>query len=131
MTSTLTALVTDLIFATKITSTAAALDVPVKIVRTLPKLQERLDSGSDAIVLIDLNADGVDVIKAIELCRAAAHAPHTIAYASHVQTELIESARGAGAHEVLARSAFVVKLPALLATLSGRANELNQERGER
>lgn len=112
---TILALVTDLIFATKITSTATSLGVDVKVVRTLSKLHEALTAGGNALVLIDLNADGVKAIEAIEVCRCASPRSRTIAYASHVQADLITAARQAGADEVLARSAFAAKLPMLLA----------------
>jgi DNA-binding NarL/FixJ family response regulator len=107
-------LVTDLIFATKITSTASALGVAVKTVRSIEKLRERLNTLEHETVLIDLNSEGVDVLEAIRAAKAAAHRPRVIAYASHVQADLIAQARQAGADEVMARSAFVQKLPALL-----------------
>ena len=73
-----------------------------------------LASGADAAIIIDLNSEGLDVLEAIRHCKAAAHQPRTIAYVSHVDVELIQAARHAGADEVMARSAFVTKLPALL-----------------
>ena len=113
------ALVTDLIFATKIQSTAREVGAAVKVVRSIEKLQERLNSGADSLVIVDLNAEGIDVIDAIKLCRAAAHRPRTMAYASHVQADLIGAARAAGADEVMARSAFAARLPDLLAMTRG------------
>jgi CheY-like chemotaxis protein len=109
-----TALVTDLIFSTKITSTAKSLDVPVKVVRSVDALAERLAAGDTALVLIDLHADGVDPIEAIAVTRRFADPPHTIAYGSHVQTDLAAAARHAGADEVLPRSAFTARLPEIL-----------------
>jgi DNA-binding NarL/FixJ family response regulator len=111
------AFVTDLIFATKITSTAKDVGAPVKIVRTLEQLKSRLASATDSIIIIDLNADGVDALEAVGVCAAAVHHPRIIAFASHVQAELINSAREAGADEVMPRSAFVSKLPAILASV--------------
>ena len=93
------ALVTDLIFATKIISTAKSLGVEIKTVRSLEKLDERLATGVDRLALIDLNADGVDVVAAIDSCHRAAHRPRIIAYVSHIQADLIEAARQAGADE--------------------------------
>src|SRR5688572_28960848 len=108
------AIVTDLIFSTKITSTASAVGSAVKIVRSLDKLADRLAARIDSLVIIDLDAESIDVLEAIRLCRAAAQPPRTIAYVSHVRAELIEAARSAGVDEVMARSAFVAKLPSLL-----------------
>jgi hypothetical protein len=39
----------------------------------------------------------------------------SIGFVSHVQTELIDAARQAGVDEVLARSAFTMRLPEILA----------------
>lgn len=106
------ALVTDLIFATKIASTAGALERRVSMARTLERFGERLAEQPGAVV-IDLDAD-VDVLAAIELCRSCVKPPLVIAFVSHVRADLIEAARRAGADEVMARSAFVTKLPGLI-----------------
>ena len=108
------AVVTDLFFMTKISSTAGALGVPVEVVRTLDELSERLTDRRGALVLIDLEADGVVAAEAIRLCKQAAHRRRIVAFGPHVRTDLITAAREAGADEVLARSAFVARLPALL-----------------
>jgi CheY-like chemotaxis protein len=108
-------IVTDLIFSTKITSTAAAVGAGVKVVHSMEKLNERLSSGTDRVAIVDLNVDGFDVNQAIRRIRSVSSLPRIIAFVSHVQADLIEAARAAGADEVMARSAFVNKLPALLA----------------
>ena len=118
MDQTIVALVTDLIFATKIASTARSLGVEVANVRTLDQLTERLSSNHDALVLIDLEAPDLDPIHAIELCKQSEHQPRTIAFGSHVRTDLIGAARRAGADEVLARSGFVGRLPSMLQSVS-------------
>lgn len=118
MDQTIAALVTDLIFATKIASTARSLGVEVANVRTLDQLTERLSSNHDALVLIDLEAPDLDPIHAIELCKQSEHRPRTVAFGSHVRTDLIGAARRAGADEVLARSGFVGRLPSMLQSVS-------------
>ncbi|MCH8152292.1 MAG: hypothetical protein IH830_07970 [Planctomycetes bacterium] len=118
MDQTIAALVPDLIFATKIASTARSLGVEVVNVRTLDQLTERLSSNHDALVLIDLEAPDLDPIHAIELCKQSKHQPRTIAFGSHVRTDLIGAARRAGADEVLARSGFVGRLPSMLQAVS-------------
>lgn len=119
------AVVTDLIFSTKITSTAAAVGAQVKVVRSIEKLDERLALGVDRLAIIDLNADGFDVGDVIRRVKAVSDPPRIIGFASHVQTDVIQAARAAGAEEVMARSAFVNKLPALLA----EAARLEKEKG--
>lgn len=118
MDQTIAALVPDLIFATKIASTARSLGVQVANIRTLDQLTERLSSNHDALVLIDLEAADLDPIHAIELCKQSKHQPRTIAFGSHVRTDLIGAARRAGADEVLARSGFVGRLPSMLQSVS-------------
>ena len=106
------AVVSDLIFATKITSTAATLGVTVKVVRSLDQLSTRLSEDADAMVLVDLEADGLDGVAAVSLCRESDR--KVIAFGSHVRTDLLAAARDAGADEVLPRSAFATRLAALL-----------------
>lgn len=109
------ALVTDLIFATRIRTTAEDLGVLLRCVRTVEGLTAALTEHSVERVIVDLNADRVDVCAAIRVARAAPSVKRVVAYVSHVQADLAESARQAGATRVLARSAFVAELPALLA----------------
>jgi len=107
------AYLTDLIFATKLSSTGIALGVGVKIVRTPSQLWDQLRAGGVRLVLVDLSAEG-DPLDAIRRCRADAASPRIVAFGPHVEADLLAAAREAGAGEVLARSAFSKKLPALL-----------------
>lgn len=122
------ALVTDLIFATKIKSTADELGVPLSLVRTAQALEDAAGSGLN-VAIIDLNAEGLDPVDAIRRCKAKSqtlagqtaagpddvpHVPVIIAFASHVQRELIHEAENAGADLVLPRSRFSAELASLL-----------------
>jgi CheY-like chemotaxis protein len=114
----LIAVVTDLIFSTKITGTAKALQKPYAVARTLDKLTEHLNASTDAppLVIIDLNSAGLDTIEAIRRAKSHPTNPRVIAFLSHVEVELAQQAREAGADQVMARSGFVNQLPALLAS---------------
>ena len=114
------AVVTDLIFATKITSTAASVGAPVRVVRGLDQLGESLKDGRAPLVLIDLEADGIDSMAAIGTCRRSGLELRVIAFGSHVRRDLLAAARAAGADEVMPRSAFVTRLPALLGEAGSR-----------
>ncbi len=103
------ALVTDLMFSTKISSTGAAVNVPVRVVRTA----DDLEPGA-TLLLVDLDAEGA--FDAIERCRTMIPAPRIVAFGPHVRADLLAAAREAGADEVLPRSAFVARLPDLLRT---------------
>jgi hypothetical protein len=102
------ALVRDLIFSTKITTTARANGVEVKIVRDPVKLA----GETGRLLLVDLNLDG-----AIEAAAAwqRAQMGKVVGFVSHVDAETTAAARAAGLRHVMARSRFVQVLPQLLA----------------
>ena len=111
----LIAVVTDLIFSTKITGTAKALQKPYSVARTLDKLTEHLNATTaPALVIIDLNSAGLDTIQAIRVAKSHPTNPRVISFLSHVEVELAQQAREAGADQVMARSGFVNQLPAIL-----------------
>jgi len=112
------AVVTDLIFATKIRGTAEALGSSVKLVRDAAGLSAALGEGGVRLVIVDLNAERVDAAAIVRSAKAGAGAPRVVAYFSHVQGELARAAREAGADEVLARSAFVERLAGLVGSCS-------------
>ncbi len=104
--------VNDLIFATKIRSTAAALGVDVAIVRDRAAMLALLDDA--ATVILDLNLDGDDAVDLIRLARARPSPPRIVAYCAHVDTDLAAAAEEAGADTVMPRSKFVAALPEIL-----------------
>lgn len=101
------ALVRDLIFSTKITTTARAGGIQVKIVRDPAGLAAEVGT----LVLVDLNLPG-----AIEAAAAwqAAGAGDVVGFVSHLDAETAAAARAAGIQRVMARSRFVEVLPTLL-----------------
>jgi len=107
------AIVSDLIFSTKISSTASSLGVNVRTVRRPETLEEVLKEPP-ALAIVDLEAESLDALEAIRSMHAVRPRPRIVAFAAHVEKDLIQAAREAGADEVLARSAFVHRLPALL-----------------
>ncbi len=107
------ALITDLFFVAKVKGTADGLGVPLVVVRQVEALRLELQAGA-RLVLIDLNVAGVDVCGAIRVCKERPQPPQVIGFLSHVQTELAEAARAAGADLVLPRSRFTEQLPTLL-----------------
>ncbi|MBI4581968.1 MAG: response regulator transcription factor [Planctomycetes bacterium] len=112
------ALVTDMIFGTKIKGTADQLGLPLSVVRTAQALAD--GAGGADLAIIDLNADGLDAVDAIRRCKAPGlPSPTVIAYASHVQKDLIQAAQDAGADLVLPRSRFSAELPELLTRFAG------------
>lgn len=107
-------LCTDLLFSTKITGTAKALQKPFVVVRTLEKLQAALAEFPQATFIVDLGTTVVDPIAAIATAKQAAPAVKVVAFVSHVDVERATAARVAGADRVLARSGFVNELPGIV-----------------
>ena len=112
--STVILVATDLIFVTKITSTAAALCCPMSVVRDGESLATALDAGVSTC-LVDLDAASPDPLAAIESAAKHQPRPTVIAFGPHVDTERLEAARSRGADSVLPRSVFVNRLTDLLA----------------
>ncbi len=109
------AAVEDLIFLSKIQQTAGLVGVEVKA--TDPrKLAERVAAGGARAVILDLNLRSESAIEALRALKSnpATRGVPVIGFVSHVQSELIASARSAGCDQVLARSAFSAELPELL-----------------
>ena len=110
------ALVSDLIFQTKITATAEQLGIAVRVLRASDGIAE---SVADACgLIVDLNLSTGDALDALRQARSALPALPVVAYCAHVQTDLAAAARAAGADEVMPKSAFTEQLPEVLRRLS-------------
>ena len=107
------ALVADVLFRTKVEAAARQARVPLLSVSDAAQAVARLEGALPELVLIDLSLpNAVDDARALR-----AHAPRArlVAFGSHVDAERLAQAREAGCDAVLARSAFVRALPALIA----------------
>ena len=103
-------LVRDLLFASRIAATARAEGVEVRMLRDPVALAN--EAGERAIV--DLNPPGVLAAAAAWRVAEPVTPRKVIGFVSHVDADTIAAARAAGIDQVLARSAFVEKLPELL-----------------
>ncbi len=109
----------DLLFATRISSTAEALGIGSRPARNAAALQARLDQVDDGklnepvkALLVDLDAP--DALAIIVQAKAHANPPAVLAFGSHVMTDLLHEAREKGADFVMARGAFTGNLPEIL-----------------
>ena len=110
-------IVDDLLFGSKIRAAADAAGRPVTFVRRGADVGAALRATPPSLVIVDLGQPGA--ADAIRVARSLDGAPiQIIAFASHVRADLIAEGRAAGADRVLARSAFVAELPALVAATS-------------
>jgi CheY-like chemotaxis protein len=103
----------DLMFASRIRATAEAGGRQVQLVRSGAALATAARTRPGTLVLLDLEARGLNLAVLMPALRAAD--AQVIGFVSHVRADLIELARAHGVHRVLARSAFVRELPDLLA----------------
>lgn len=104
----------DLIFETKIRSTAAAVGAKVAFARSPADLSRLLAGADRVLVIVDLNSSDGDPMGAIRAARDASNVARIVAYVSHVDTSLAEEGRAAGASEVMPRSRFNATLEKLL-----------------
>jgi len=113
------AVINDLIFETKIRSTAASFGVSTFVVRSVSDLPAEMERVRPALLLIDLNTTADQAVDAVTIAHEHPSKPYVVAFLSHVDQELAERARLAGADEIMPRSRFNHMLPELLKT---RAN---------
>ena len=114
--------VDDLLFSSKIRTVAKQAGVDVTFARTPPEILEQARALKPALVIFDLNsakADPINTIAALKEDPATMSIP-TIGFVSHVDSDTIAAARGAGVDDVMARSAFAAQLADIL--LSGSGN---------
>ena len=108
--------VDDLIFSVKISTAAKALAAPVFFERSPDMVLPRIRETQPSLVIFDLNSAKLRPLDVIARMKADHRLRdiRTLGYVSHVQTEVISAARGAGIDEVLARSAFSERLGQIL-----------------
>jgi hypothetical protein len=114
----------DLLWGTRIRSTAESLGIPARPVRSLEMLQARLaESPPLPIRGVVVDLDGGDAAMALiaHLRRPDATATERtiriIAWGPHVEVEKLRAAKQAGADAVMARGAFARSLPRILREL--------------
>ncbi len=110
------AVVDDLMFASKIKTTAAQLGVAVTFARSADAALAEMRSATPSLVILDLNnprTRPLSIVAAMKQDPGLAAVP-TVGYASHVQVDVINAARDAGVDDVLARSAFTEQLARIL-----------------
>jgi CheY-like chemotaxis protein len=108
--------VDDLMFSSRISTAAKAVGAPIRFTRSLDAVLDAARADTPALVILDLNSARSRPLEIVSALKANPHLAGipTIGFVSHVDTATIEAARQAGIDRVLARSAFVEQLPALL-----------------
>ena len=108
--------VDDLIFSIKISTAARQLGVPMYFERLQQNVLQTIRDKQPSLVIFDLNSSKLAPIDMIAAMKGepALSTIRTLGYVSHVDSDTIERARGAGIDQVLARSAFSEKLGEIL-----------------
>ena len=101
----------DLMFSTRVRDAARQHGHDCQIVTRAADVADNL-GGAD-LVVIDLMVPGGGALEAVSA--AAAAGVTVVAYGEHVQADVLQAGRDAGADEVLKRSEFTRRLDALLA----------------
>jgi CheY-like chemotaxis protein len=100
----------DLIFTSRVTTTARAKGLTVTPVRSAEQAVQVAKASPPACVIVDLHtvADVPALLAGLrEACRVM---PRVVAYGSHVNKELLQAAHDAGCDVVLPRSKFAASL---------------------
>lgn len=108
--------VDDLLFSSKIRATARQVGVDLTFARTPADILSQARALRPSLLIFDINCEKADPINTVAALKAdpeLANIP-TAGFVSHVNTSLIHAARAAGMDDVMARSAFVAHLPAIL-----------------
>jgi len=112
------ALVDDLMFGSRIRAVAERAGRQVVFTKRGSAASEVRASRPD-LIIIDLDRSAFDPMAAIREIKAdadpAVSGVTIVGFVSHMRGDLIDAARAAGIDQVLARSAFVTKLPELVA----------------
>ena len=115
-------IISDLLFRSKIDNAARRAGVPLRVAKSVEQLDRHLGTSTPAVVLVDLEMEGLDAPAMLGRLRATpvgATVP-VIGFAGHTNVEVIHAARADGV-QVMARSAFVAQLPALMDRIAAHA----------
>lgn len=105
----------DLIFTSKITSTARALGRRVLTAGDVATASALIERQRPRVVLVDLAAGGLTAPASVRALRAlAGPGVPFVAFGSHVEAAALAEAAEAGCDPVWPRSRFVQELPALI-----------------
>jgi CheY-like chemotaxis protein len=98
----------DLIFFSRVSGSARAAGLAVRMVRTPADLIAAARAEAPRGVILDLHNPDLDLPALLaDLKEACPAMPHVVAYGSHVEAATLRAARDAGCDLVLARSKFV------------------------
>src|SRR3954452_19074041 len=116
MRSMILAVLDDLMFTSKIKTTASKLGVAVTFARSTDGALAEMRKSAPSLVILDLNnarTNPLGIVAAMKQEPALAAIP-TVGYVSHVETDVSAAARAARVADGLAPSAFKQPVPEIL-----------------
>lgn len=105
----------DLLFSSKVTTTARALGLTVVPAKTADAAIANAKAIHAVTVFVELHTPGLVLTPFLESLRAIDPTPRIIAFGSHVDAAGLKAARTAGCDLVMPRSKFVASLESELA----------------
>jgi CheY-like chemotaxis protein len=119
--ATIIVLCDDMMFASRITGTAAGLGLTCKAVRSQEAAESEVSQQPAACLIIDLANPGLQIADLLARLRPeGTDTPFVVAFGSHVDSDTLNAARAAGCDVVVPRSKFVSELPSALARWCGQ-----------
>ncbi len=105
----------DLLFTTKITTTARDLACLVVVARDAESAATLIAERRPKVVFVDLTmGEPASLSSLLTLRQVAGPSTPFVAFGPHVDTDALGAAREAGCEEVLPRSKFTMQLPSLI-----------------
>ena len=111
MTRTLVAVISDLMFQSRVRAPAGALGYDVRVADSAAAVRDALAADARLVVL-DLHVSGIDWRDAV--AAAKEHGVPVLAFGRHTEAALLREARAAGCDRVVPRSQFAEELTAML-----------------
>jgi CheY-like chemotaxis protein len=110
------AALSDLMFISRIATAASAAGADVQVARTVDDVVARARQLKPGLLLLDLDCRTFDPLATLARLKSDPElsAIPVVGFVSHVEADVIAAARASGIDEVLARSAFVARLPEMM-----------------
>ena len=115
VTTTILAIVTDLMFQSRLREQAQALGHKLMVADTESAVREAL-ATKPSLVILDLHASAIDWRSAIGMAKQSG--VPVLAFGRHTEAQLLRAARDAGCDRVVARSTLFEELPQLIEQLT-------------
>ena len=112
--STILAVITDLLFQSRLREQARALGYEIALADTAEAVDDLLDAAP-ALIVLDLHVEDLDWRSVVEAAKER-RVP-ILAFGRHTEAQHLRSARDAGCDRVVPRSTFVEELPRLIEEL--------------